>query len=147
MVEKQKLSGIRCITEDISKYLQPLKAIKDAPSIPMSKSLLTNQTSPITKILCNDEVEEKKKRGTCFHYDKKYTYGHNCKKILNIEGYEEVTAGEEEKEMGPETQENNPYISLNALEGKLNPATIKVVGKVKNNTLAIFVENGSTQSF
>lgn len=49
--------------------------------------------------------------------------------------------------MGPETQENNPHISLNALEGKLNPETIKVLGKVKNNTLAIFVENGSTQSF
>lgn len=100
----------------------------------------------ITKRLSNDEVEERKKKGLCFHCDEKYSFGHKCKKIFNIEGFEEAV-NEEEGLMGPELLENIPQVSLNALHGRLNPETIKVLGRVKNNTLAILVDTGSTHIF
>lgn len=54
---------------------------------------------------------------------------------------------EEEGHIGPELPEIIPQVTLNALDGRLNPETIKVLGKVKNNTLAILVDTGSTHSF
>lgn len=54
---------------------------------------------------------------------------------------------EEERQIGPELPEIVPQVTRNALDGRLNPETIKVLGKVKNNTLAILVDTGSTRSF
>lgn len=67
----------------------PLKAIKSPPVEPSSKVGLLDNRSAITKRLSNEEVEERKKIGMCFHCDEKYTFDHKCKKIFNIEGYEE----------------------------------------------------------
>lgn len=38
-------------------------------------------------------------------------------------------------------------MSLNALDGRFTPETIKVLGKVRKNTISILVHTGSTHSF
>lgn len=125
---------------------QSLRAIRPAPAEPASKVTLLDNSAAITKRLSNDEVEDRRKRGLCFHCDERDTFGHKCKKIFNIEGFEEGFP-DADQPPGQEDLEHQPQVSLNALDSRITPETIKVMGKVRNNTISILVDTGSTHSF
>lgn len=96
-----------------------------------------------------EEIEERKKKGLCFHCDEKYTYGHKWKRLFNIEG-EETDEETEENEAEPdqtEPQDENVQVSLHALTGLLAPETIKIKGRVKKNEITILIDTGSTHTF
>lgn len=96
-----------------------------------------------------EEIEERKKKGLCFHCDEKYIYGHKCKRLFNIEGAE-IDEETEENEAEPdqtEPQDENVQVSLHALTGCLAPKTIKIKGRVKKNEITILIDTGSTNTF
>ena len=82
--------------------------------------------------------------GLCFRCGGKYLR-YQCKRqILLLEGEEEEVQGETEEEDG---EEDNGEISIHALKGVVNNKIIKVEGKVKDNSLLILIDSGSTHSF
>lgn len=140
-LERQKV-GSKGPLRAYSQNPQPLKAVRTTPLEPVRG--LIEPRATITKRLSNEEVEERKKKGLCFNCDEKYVYGHKCKKVFCIEGvenpYPEITEIENE-------EEEEAQVSLHAMVGQVTPETIKVVGKVKNNSSSILIDTGSTHNF
>lgn len=143
VLERSRM-GQRYSTRKSYSAPQAQKAIK-APQ-EAARGGLIEYPGSITKRLTNEEVEDRKKRSICFNCDEKYTYGHNCKKVFQIEGFEDGALAELTDESNADTEEA-PHISLTAIGGQLNPEAIKILGKVKNNTISILVDTGSTHSF
>lgn len=118
----------------------PSRALKALPE-PVARGGLLDYQGTITKRLTNEEVEDRKNRGLCINCDEKYTYGHKCKKIFQIEGFEDGNSTMEQLDQPP-LPEDAPHISLTTLGGQLSPETIKVLGKVKNDIISILVDTG-----
>ncbi|KAL3646227.1 hypothetical protein CASFOL_011407 [Castilleja foliolosa] len=97
------------------------------------------------KRLSREQMDERRRRGLCFNCDESYSFGHRCKKLFVImlgedKEIEEISSDhlEDESDCG---------VSLHALKGQVPTDTIKLAGKVGNNSLVILVDSGSTHSF
>lgn len=93
--------------------------------------------------------ETKKLPGACYRCGDRYYPGHQCKRqLLLLEGDREGKQNAEEIEEVRETGgENDGEISLHALKGIANNKIIKVEGRVKEGSLSILIDSGSTHSF
>lgn len=91
-------------------------------------------------------------RGLCFQCNEKFTYGHKCKKLFNmeVEEVEEVEEENEEESDKAEPTDENAQVSLHALTGCLAPEIIKIIkvkGRVKKNEITVLIDTGSTRTF
>lgn len=101
------------------------------------------------------EIKARREKGLCYYCDEKYTRNHKCAPSLSLlieqdelmellaEGDEFVDApGEpvDESEMMAIT----PEISLNALEGRFHPRTLRVTGTYKKESLRVLIDSGSS---
>lgn len=71
-------------------------------------------TSVFTKKLTYQELKEKREKGLCFNYDKKYTKGHNCRnqKLYRLEITEEKEVSDDQGFNEVEYQEEPETLSL-----------------------------------
>jgi len=93
--------------------------------------------------------DQRRLSGLCYRSGDKYFPGHQCKRqILLLEGDEEgvheIKEGTEEEKY---EEEHDGEISIHALKGVPNNKIIKVEGKVKNCSLKILIDSGSTHIF
>lgn len=120
------------------------------PDRPLRVQPSTTKTVPL-KRLTPSEMEERKKRGLCFNCNERYTYGHKCKQLFFIEANEIEQDEEDTEELTEEVIEGNEEqdlgISVHALAGRVIYKTLKIFGKVKNNSISILIDTGSTHSF
>lgn len=106
------------------------------------------------------ELNDRKAKGLCFHCDKKFEPGHDCRKkkifIMMGEEKEEDSATEsEELAVIWEEDDNgatNPTvpeakISIQAMSGSTGNCTLKLLGAIKGRTVSILVDSGSTHNF
>lgn len=98
-------------------------------------------------------MEEQRAKGLCFWCDDKFTPGHKCrtKRLYSIclvgdEDENEDSALESVREM-EESEDMDPHISMNALEGVPGCYTLKVTGRVHKLPIFILVDSGSTHNF
>lgn len=119
-------------------------------------SKTTSKTTPETKRLTLDEINDKKKRGLCFHCDEKFTPGHDCRKkrlyiIMDNQAEEEneefVVIWENDNNTKEVLNEHEAGISIDAMVGSKGTHTIKVKGQIKNRAITILVDSGSTHNF
>ena len=124
----------------------------------------TSSTQPLKiQKLSQEEMVERQRRGLCYNCDEKYFRGHKCKeqKLFQIDMQtpthpeenapeeslmdepEEHTIAQEE----PETQQEEPLISLHALVGMTSPQTLKIKGYIKHQPVVILIDSGSTHNF
>jgi hypothetical protein len=98
-------------------------------------------------------LEERKEKGLFFNCDNKYSKGHKCgeKKLFYINCEEEE---EEEKEPSQDenveaisSEELTPTISCNALARINTLQTLKIKGYIKNKTVIVLIDFGSTHNF
>lgn len=112
-----------------------------------------------TKRLTLEELNDKKKKGLCFHCNEKFTPGHDCrkKKLFVIMGDESEATEDTSEDLAViweadnvvENQEQEPDagISIHAISGSKGTNTIKIQGKIKNRPISILIDSGSTHNF
>ncbi|XP_057481136.1 uncharacterized protein LOC130768158 [Actinidia eriantha] len=108
--------------------------------------------SPFRRIT-NQEARERREKGLCYYCDEKYSLGHRCERpqLFMIEDAPHIE--EEEEENGEEpsqeakTWELLPEISFHAIAGAEHPQTLRVLGKLKNKSLMVLIDGGSTHNF
>jgi len=90
----------------------------------------------------------------CFFCDEKYYPGHKCaSQVYGLEILEEMEGdgeqGNDAKESGglEGQEEEQPLISLQALQGMSSFQTMRVIGNVGAQVLHILVDSGSTHNF
>ena len=117
---------------------------------------------PIQK-LSPSQVEERKKKGLCFHCDDKWVVGHQCEtpRVFLLEGlqqqltcsYEVDPKDESVEEVSDHLEssqaivEGTVEITLYALLGSPSPGTMRVWGRINNQEMIILIDSGSTHNF
>ncbi|XP_042952144.1 uncharacterized protein K02A2.6-like [Carya illinoinensis] len=112
-----------------------------------------------TRPIISDQMDEKQKRGLCYHCNEKWNLLHNCKKsrIYFIQAdkkdveEEEDSPTKDEEEVGVGNKADNkvevPEISLAAIAGTPTVSTMRLVGSIKGEKLVILVDSGSSYNF
>lgn len=111
-------------------------------------------TSRPRRILTSKEIDEKRANNMCFFCDEKYYPGHQCKgQVYSLEVMEEEE-GMEMSEEGLEgslstllQEDEQPLISLQALQGMNSFQTMRVIGRAGSQAIHILVDSGSTHNF
>ncbi|XP_028115673.1 uncharacterized protein LOC114313491 [Camellia sinensis] len=111
--------------------------------------VVTNTPIPFRRIT-SQEVRERREKGLCYYCDEKFTPGHRCQKpqLFMIEEtpiLEPSIAMDTPDE--PDMTELLPEISFHAIAGTTHPQTFRVVGKLQNKAVTIFIDGGSTHNF
>ncbi|XP_023907750.1 uncharacterized protein LOC112019466 [Quercus suber] len=131
------------------------------PSISISTS--DSRTKVSLQRLTAAQMEERRKKGLCYHCDEKWQSGHQCKgaRIFLLEG---VSFSQELPSSGPQLVEleangfvvlsegqdvlqDSPEITLYALVGSPSPGTTRIEGKIQRHCLVILIDTGSTHNF
>ena len=94
-------------------------------------------------------MEQRRQIGLCFRCRDMYYSGNQCKRqLLLLEGEDrELIEEGETSEPVKYGDEDNGEISIHALKGLMNNKIIKVEGRVKDCSLMILVDSGSTHNF
>lgn len=126
--------------------------------MPQSKSY---SKSPVmeSRRLTLEEINDKKKRGLCFHCDERFIPGHDCRRkklymIMEEQGIDDDYSSEElaiiweiEDKEPKEKEENDVGISVHAIMGSKKAQTLKIQGQIKNKVISELVDSGSTHNF
>lgn len=119
--------------------------------IPSQRSGKGSNTPTLSfRRITNQEARERLEKGLCYYCDEKYSLGHRCEcpQLFMIEDRPQM---EEEKNEEPtqeaETQELLPEISFPAIAGTELPQTLRVLGRLKNKSLVVLIDGGSTHNF
>jgi len=167
--KKPILEKPRLVTRNFSSYrgsagssltspLQRYAGRSNATGTHVGPKSIVSSTGSVTskprKILTSREIDEKRTKGMCFFCDEKYYPGHKCAgQVYSLELVEEHS-GEEGQERNEEDcgssmlqEEEQPLISLQALQGVSSYQTMRVKGRVGSQTLHILSDTGSTHNF
>ncbi|KAG2689172.1 hypothetical protein I3760_09G128300 [Carya illinoinensis] len=131
---------------------QPLNQIHPKSSNPT----YPNAIVPVHKI-SQTQMKDRREKGLCYHCDSKWNPGHRCNspKLYLIEEVEEDNppldhdTGQVSKEEVVEILDKGkcPEISLHAILGSSNPKTMRIRGKIGNQSVTILIDSGSTHNF
>jgi len=115
---------------------------------------VSSKPRTISRSLSPRDIEEKRAKNLYFHYDEAYFPGHKCKaQVYSLEVVEEIKEEEEEEAEGVEEEEGGKpqgeplLLSLNALNGISTYHIMRVTGRIKNISLHILIDLGSTHNF
>ena len=110
-------------------------------------------TSKPRRMMTSKEINEKRANGICFFCDEKYYPGHKCNsqvyrlEFVEDEDIEETGEGTEGSFPQGLQEEEQPLISLQALQGINSFQTMRVAGKVGSYPIHILIDSGSTHNF
>lgn len=119
----------------------------------------SGDSNPAYKRFMTAELRVRREKGLCYYCDEKYNPQHRCKAdcflLVGQEEIEEILQppGEIEERAEPEPGEQLNImetiwkISLNALEGKFHPSTLRVRGEHKGKEVIVFIDSGSNNNF
>ena len=95
-----------------------------------------------TKQLSKKEMDERRKKGLCYWWPERFSSGHRCKESQVFT----LVIDEEEEEFVDASEHTNEHIdgTINAIEGKVGTTTLKLRGRIKNQSVIILVDTGST---
>ncbi|KAF5443243.1 hypothetical protein F2P56_035816, partial [Juglans regia] len=114
--------------------------------------------TPMRRVF-SSQMDEKRKKGLCFHCEEKWHLGHVCKtpKIYLLQPVEQVGDDKGEEVFydttdltdtpPPTTTQEGPIITLNALTGTPSPKTMRLYGHIGAASVLILVDTGSTHNF
>ncbi|KAF5481507.1 hypothetical protein F2P56_002149 [Juglans regia] len=112
-----------------------------------------------TKPVYSTQMDEKRRKGLCYHCDEKWNPLHKCKspKIYLLQGSEDEGDEQEVLQVDeivgktqPETLSSNneqPEISLAAIAGTPTSKTMRVVGSILGEQVIILLDSGSSHNF
>ncbi|KAL5706540.1 hypothetical protein ACHQM5_024694 [Ranunculus cassubicifolius] len=133
------------------KPVSPLSVTKPFSSSSGSSS----PTLPIQK-LTPQEMLVRREKGLCYNCDEVYSFGHRCKQkqLFMLLGDEDGISTEDQHsdssvDIPADVQRtvNDVSISLNALSGNYSFQTLKLQGQVKNHSITMLIDSGSTHNF
>ncbi|XP_074346537.1 uncharacterized protein LOC141685327 [Apium graveolens] len=125
--------------------------------LPTDKPATYCKPPEISRRLTLAEINERKLKGLCFHCDKKFEPGHDCrkKKIYIMVGDEGEDCKSDGKDLAVVWEEDNTQnnaegeeiakISLHAMTGSVGSCTIKLKGQIKGKTITILVDMANGQ--
>ena len=105
--------------------------------------------------LTSKQIQEKRLKNLCFWCDEKFSPKYKCKYrqlyMLIVqdddEWKEEKVEGEGSMEDNGQPKDDNPQLSLDALEGTYNFQTIRLKRVVGKKRICILIDSGSTHNF
>lgn len=96
-------SGFKNTVRQATAGLKSYKpSITGSSSVP--KSYGPYNKGMLARSLSTTEMEERRKKGLCFHCDEKFTNGHKCKMLFNIERGEESSVEDQYEEQFQEEE-------------------------------------------
>ncbi|KAF5471969.1 hypothetical protein F2P56_008726 [Juglans regia] len=116
------------------------------------------RTFPPVRKVTSLQMDDKRKKGLCFHCDEKWNPNHTCKnpKVYIMQGDNEDKVEDNavlREESVPETQELDLQdsevleVSIHAISGCVNSNAMKLLGRIGSFTVEILVDSGSTHNF
>ena len=134
----------------------PIMMTTKAPTNPTTgilgppPSQRTNSSpSPIRRIT-SQEARERREKGLCYYCDDKFVPGHRCERPqLFMIADSSHTSLEEDKDDSREipSPEDIPEISFHAIASAEHPQTLRVMGKLRNKSVTVLIDGGSTHNF
>ncbi|RWV86615.1 hypothetical protein GW17_00051475 [Ensete ventricosum] len=110
--------------------------------------------APKLEKLTRDELRERSAKGLCWHYDEPWSREYRCKKgwLLMIKLLEDKDSEpfEEALELEEKATEEEPQpadYEVHALAGYSNLQMMKVGGLLKQQSITILIDTGSTNNF
>ena len=136
--EPKSLENAFRVTRNVESKNMAMDTRRTTPNIYRDNNFPSSKTSQPTS-LTSQKLEERKEKGLCFNWERKYSKGHKCgeKKLFYIDCEEEE---EQEQEKEPSQDENvdaisfeelTPMISCNALGGISTPQTLNIEEYIK----------------
>ncbi|XP_047952978.1 uncharacterized protein LOC125198733 [Salvia hispanica] len=119
------------------------------PAAHMSSSSRSSNiaNSVPTKRLTWAEMQAKREKNECFNCDEPFSRGHKCRLAQAFL----IESGNEEEDSSPiydeEVENGEPTISLNALVGESRGKSMRMIGSIKNETIQLLVDSGSSLNF
>lgn len=95
----------------------------------------------------DSDRQSRRERGLCYRCGEKYTPGHRCATLKNLEISEEAEDTQPEEENMLCQNEETAEISLHAILGLSSHSTMKVKGMIANKLVMILIDSGSTHNF
>jgi hypothetical protein len=118
------------------------------------------KSSPSIKRLSPAELQARREKGLCYNCDERFVRGHRCKHLFNLlivgpeismdEGSTLQTLESEDQIYQDPIEDPTPdpaQISFHALMGHTIPQTLRVMGQINHNPVAILIDSGSTHNF
>ncbi|XP_028803393.1 uncharacterized protein LOC114758510 [Neltuma alba] len=118
-------------------------SVKPAYSASASSPGYSGVPSKPSKQLSRKEMDERRRKGLCYWCTEKYTAGHRCKDSQLF-----LLVVDDNEEYFEDALEEVPVESgrINAIEGQEEVSTLKLVGRIKNQTVIILIDTGSTHN-
>ena len=138
-------------------------SILGIPKLENSISTSESRTKVPLQRLTAAQMEERRKKGLCYHCDEKWQSGHQCKgarifllggvffsqelrssspQVVELEADGSVVLSEGQDEL-----QDSPEITLYALVGSPSLGTMRIEGKIQGHYLVILIETSSTHNF
>jgi hypothetical protein len=160
-----KLQEEKILDRPLAKpYSSSTAAASSSSSFRPTMSVSSPKSKPAVKRLTPDELQARREQGLCYNCDEKYQRGHRCKRLFHLlivgpeESPEDASSFQLELtnpdpivvpnvETDPDPEPDPAQISLHALMGHSIPQTLRVMGQIQHNPVAILIDSGSTHNF
>lgn len=112
-----------------------------------------------TRNITYAQMDEKMKKGLCYHYDEKWNPSHGCKnlRVYTLEGSEdisEISSSENWGELAVEheiveamVRDVDPKISIHAITSTPHSSTMRLQGWIGAESIIFLIHSGSTHNF
>nr|TKR84335.1 hypothetical protein D5086_0000258830 [Populus alba] len=100
--------------------------------------------------ITNQEARERREKGLCYYCDEKFIPGHRYERpqLFMIEDTSHTSLEEStDDSQDMLNSEDMPEISFHAIVGAEHPQTLHVLGNLKNKSVTMLIDGGSTHNF
>ncbi|KAG8369122.1 hypothetical protein BUALT_Bualt15G0118400 [Buddleja alternifolia] len=129
-------------------FISGLREDIKAPTFPSKPPFV-----PQRKLLTASEMKARREKNLCYNCDEVFVPSHKCKQrqiymIMSHEEEEAYSADVEPPNTSPEELlSEDMTISINAISGNSDLNTLRIKGLVKNSSIQILIDSGSTHCF
>ncbi|KAG8379055.1 hypothetical protein BUALT_Bualt07G0048500 [Buddleja alternifolia] len=136
----------------------PKPSFKPTPSsyAPLTRAPVIPSKPPFNphrKLLTASEMRARREKNLCYNCDEVFVPGHRCKQrqvymIMTQEKEEAYSLDIEDIDTSIDSPHSEDMtISINAISGNTNINTLRIKGLVKNSSIHILIDSGSTHCF
>ncbi|RWV78473.1 hypothetical protein GW17_00060560 [Ensete ventricosum] len=147
------ISYARIHEEQLNHEVQRIR-VTPRPAMPRPTAPSTAIQAPAPKKLTRDELRERSTKELCWHCNEPWSREHHCKKgrLLVIEPVEDEDNETSEKDLEPKEEaieEESPLANyaVHALAEYSIPQMMKVGGLLKQQSITVLIDMGSTNNF